>query len=34
MDSYQIFESLIMSEGNIIQYWKKLLNDLKESEEK
>jgi len=34
MDSYQIFESIIISEGNAINDWKRLLNNLKESEEK
>jgi hypothetical protein len=34
MDSYQIFESIIKSEGNKIYDWNKLLYELKESKEK
>ena len=34
MDSFNIFESIIKSEGQNIFYWNKLLNLLRESKEK
>ena len=34
MDSFNIFESIIKSEGQNIFHWKKLLNQLRENKEK
>ena len=34
MNSFQIFESILKSEGKQILLWNKLLNELKESKEK